>query len=328
MVVVASSPGNVPGNVSPKKVVITGGTGLVGSALASTLTSRGDNVVILTRDRFKARGSVKPAIGKDAGALAFVETQDFADAVRGAYAIVNLAGEPISTRWTDEIKREIKSSRIRITELVATTINELPEEDRPKVLVSASALGYYGTSMSATFDEQSPGGTDYLAEVCRDWEAAAAAEVERRVIVRIGIVLSNEGGALAKMVPLFQMFAGGPPGEGSQWFSWIHRDDLVNMLITAIDDSRYEGVVNGVAPSPVRMSEFCSRLGQTLGRPNWLPVPGFALNAVLGEGASVVLDGQRVVPSRAQELGFQFRTTSVQQCLEVELVKEVSSSFI
>ena len=329
VVVVASSPGNVPGNVSPKKVVITGGTGLVGSALASTLTSRGDNVVILTRDRFKARGSVKPAIGKDAGALAFVETQDFADAVRGAYAIVNLAGESISTRWTDEIKREIKSSRIRITELVATTINELPEEDRPKVLVSASALGYYGTSMSATFDEQSPGGTDYLAEVCRDWEAAAsAAEVERRVIVRIGIVLSNEGGALAKMVPLFQMFAGGPPGEGSQWFSWIHRDDLVNMLITAIDDSRYEGVVNGVAPSPVRMSEFCSRLGQTLGRPNWLPVPGFALNAVLGEGASVVLDGQRVVPSRAQELGFQFRTTSVQQCLEVELVKEVSSSFI
>lgn len=308
-------------------MVVTGGTGFVGSALVRALAAEEKAVVVLTRDKFKARTAIKDLPpGAD---VSFVEMAALADAVRGADAVVNLAGEPISTRWTPEIKAEIRNSRVRVTNQLAACINDLPPEERPRVLVSASALGFYGTSETQTFTEASPGGTDYLAQVCREWEAAAAtAQVQRRVVVRIGIVLADDGGALAKMVPLFKLFAGGPPGTGGQWFSWIDRDDLVRLIVAAVTDESYDGVVNGVAPTPVRMADFCERLGGTLGRPSWLPVPGFALNAVLGEGASVVLDGQKVVPERTQELGFEFATTDVQKCLDRYLVKERSSSLV
>ncbi|HAJ60128.1 MAG TPA: TIGR01777 family protein, partial [Cyanobacteria bacterium UBA8543] len=182
----------------------------------------------------------------------------------------------------------------------------------------ASAIGYYGTSETATFDETSPAGNDFLAEVCQAWESEAQKVKDagvRLVILRLGIVLGN-GGALAKMIPPFQLFAGGPIGTGHQWFSWIHRDDLVTLILEAISRPDIEGVLNATAPNPVRMSEFCQTLGQTLNRPSWLPVPGFALEVLLGEGAQVVLEGQQVLPKRTTSYGFDYQYPTVKQALE------------
>lgn len=192
------------------------------------------------------------------------------------------------------------------------------DDDAPKVLVSASAIGYYGTSDDAAgFAEGSAAGQDYLAEVCQEWEAAASrARCERTCVVRVGVVLDSGGGALAKMMPVFQLGAGGPLGKGTQWFSWVHRDDLCAMLVEAVRNPSYEGVYNATAPSPVRMGELCEALGRATGRPNWLPVPSFAVEALLGEGATVVLEGQRVLPARAMEAGFQFKYPDIDGCLE------------
>eukprot|EP00252_Welwitschia_mirabilis_P027597 TRINITY_DN9503_c0_g1_i3.p1 TRINITY_DN9503_c0_g1~~TRINITY_DN9503_c0_g1_i3.p1 ORF type:complete len:161 (+),score=33.07 TRINITY_DN9503_c0_g1_i3:583-1065(+) len=154
--------------------------------------------------------------------------------------------------------------------------------------------------------------------VCREWESMAK-KVDhnvRLVLLRMGIVLDKDGGALAKMVPLFMMFAGGPIGSGKQWFSWIHRDDLVSLIIEALYNPAYRGVLNGTAPNPVRLSEMCEELGRVTGRPSWLPVPEFAVKAVLGEGASIVLDGQKVLPKRAEELGFKFRYPHISDALK------------
>jgi uncharacterized protein (TIGR01777 family) len=188
---------------------------------------------------------------------------------------------------------------------------------KPTVLVNASAIGYYGTSETAAFDETSPPGNDFLAEVCQAWEAEAQKVKDagvRLVIVRLGIVLGN-GGALAKMIPPFQLFAGGPLGTGQQWFAWIDRDDLVRLLIEALTRPDIEGVLNATAPNPVRMSELCEKLGEVLHRPSWLPVPSFALEALLGEGAKVVLEGQQVLPKRTTSYGFQYQYPTVREAL-------------
>ncbi|ESR36730.1 Epimerase family protein SDR39U1-like [Citrus sinensis] len=246
------------------------------------------------------------------------EEPQWRDCIQGSTAVVNLAGTPIGTRWSSEIKKEIKESRIRVTSKVVDLINESPEGVRPSVLVSATALGYYGTSETEVFDESSPSGNDYLAEVCREWEGTALKVNKdvRLALIRIGIVLGKDGGALAKMIPLFMMFAGGPLGSGQQWFSWIHLDDIVNLIYEALSNPSYRGVINGTAPNPVRLAEMCDHLGNVLGRPSWLPVPEFALKAVLGEGAFVVLEGQRVVPARAKELGFPFKYRYVKDALK------------
>jgi len=190
---------------------------------------------------------------------------------------------------------------------------------QPSVFVSATAIGYYGTSEVHSFDESSPSGNDYLAEVCREWEATARQVNQqdvRLVLLRIGVVLGKDGGALAKMIPLFMMFAGGPLGTGRQWFSWIHIDDLVNLIYESLINPSYKGVINGTAPNPVRLSELCQQLGRVVGRPSWLPVPEFALKAVLGEGASVVLEGQKVLPVKAKDLGFSYRYPYVEDALK------------
>lgn len=168
-----------------------------------------------------------------------------------------------------------------------------------------------------TFDETSSSGNDYLSEVCREWEAMAQKvdDTVRLVLLRSGVVLDKDGGALAKMIPIFSLFAGGPIGSGKQWFSWIHRDDLVSLIIEAVSNPAYKGVINGTAPNPVRLAEMCDRLGRVMGRPSWLPVPEFAVKAIFGEGASVVLDGQRAVPRRAQELGFKYKYPHVSDAI-------------
>jgi uncharacterized protein (TIGR01777 family) len=237
--------------------------------------------------------------------------------VSGCDGVVNLAGEPIAEkRWTPEHKQEILNSRKLGTQKLVEAIAQATP--KPQVMVSASAIGYYGTSETDTFDETSPAGNDFLAAVCQAWEAEAQRVREvgvRLVIVRLGIVVGN-GGAIAKMLPPFKLFAGGPLGSGQQWFSWIHREDLVSLIAQALTQPQLEGTFNATAPNPVRMATLATTLGQVLNRPSWLPVPAFALEALLGDGAKVVLEGQQVLPKRAQEIGFAYQYPTIQQALE------------
>lgn len=299
-------------------VSVTGATGFIGKRLVQRLHADKHSVRVLTRSRSKAQ-LIFPV--KEFPGILIAEERDWKDCIQGSNAVVNLAGLPISTRWSPEVKKEIKQSRIKVTSKVVDLINGSPEGVRPTVLVSATAVGYYGSSETQVFDERSPSGNDYLAEVCREWEATALKVNKdvRLALIRIGVVLGKDGGALAKMIPLFMLFAGGPMGSGQQWFSWIHLDDIVNLIYEALTNPSYKGVINGTAPNPVRLAEMCEQLGNVMGRPSWLPVPDFALKAVLGEGASVVLDGQRVLPTRAKELGFQFKYPQVKDALKTIL---------
>ncbi|KAL3359993.1 hypothetical protein AABB24_016479 [Solanum stoloniferum] len=310
---------NMDSASSPKEskmiVSVTGATGFVGKRLVQRLHADNHQIRVLTRSRSTAQ-SIFPV--KEFPGIVIAEEPEWRNCIEGSTAVVNLAGTPISTRWSSEIKKDIKQSRIRVTSKVVELINNSKDDARPKVLISATAVGYYGTSETQVFDEKSPSGNDYLAEVCREWEAAALKVNKdvRLALIRIGVVLGKDGGALAKMIPLFMMFAGGPLGSGKQWFSWIHLDDLVDLIYEALSNPSYKGVINGTAPNPVRLGEMCEQLGSTLGRPSWLPVPEIALKAVLGEGASVVLDGQKVVPTKAKELGFSFKYRYIKDALK------------
>ena len=300
---------DIQASSTEKTVAVAGATGLIGSRLIEMLVSQGYTVKVLTRNPAAAKSKL-PYPG-----LQFASPVQWKAAIQGTDAVVNLAGEPIATRWNQQLKEEIKRSRVQVTKRIVDAINSLPEGDRPNVLVNSSAVGYYGTSESATFNESSPSGDDYLAEVCREWEGQASRAECRVVKLRTGIVLAREGGALAKMVPVFSMFAGGPLGSGRQWFSWIHRDDVVGMIMAAIQDPSWQGVYNATAPKPVRMGELCSALGEVMGRPSFVPVPDFALKTLLGEGAQVVLEGQRVLPNKAQTSGYEFKYTEVHDAL-------------
>ena len=296
------------------KVAITGATGFVGSRLVERLQEQGHQPLILTRNRAAA---LKAFPNLEIVAYTPTESGSWQEAIARCDAVVNLAGEPIAeTRWTAKEKQEILDSRKLGTRKIVEAITQA--NPKPTVLINASAIGYYGTSETATFDETSPAGNDFLAEVCQAWESEAEKVKDagvRLVILRLGIVLGN-GGALAKMIPPFQLFAGGPIGTGHQWFSWIHRDDLVTLILEAINRQDIEGVLNATAPNPVRMSQLCQTLGQTLNRPSWLPVPGFALEVLLGEGAQVVLEGQQVLPKRTTSYGFDYQYPTVKQALE------------
>lgn len=296
------------------KVAITGATGFVGSRLVEQLQAQGHQPLILTRNQ-EAASKTFPNLE----VVAYTPTESglWQEAISGCDAVVNLAGEPIAeNRWTAKHKQEILNSRQLSTEKLVEAI--VKANPKPMVLVNASAIGFYGTSETASFDETSVSGKDFLAELCQKWEAEARKVKDvgvRLVILRFGIVLGN-GGALAKMIPAFKLFAGGPLGTGKQWFSWIHRDDLVNLIIEALKRSDLEGVLNATAPNPVRMSELCQTLGAVLNRPSWLPVPSFALEALLGEGAQVVLEGQQVLPKRAISYGFNYQYPTLKQALD------------
>ncbi|WP_017717683.1 thylakoid membrane protein ThyD [Kamptonema formosum] len=301
------------------KVAITGATGFVGSRLVERLREQGDQIVVLTRNPERAR-RVFPAQAfpnLDVVALTPAGSGSWQQSLAGCDGMVNLAGAPIAEeRWTPARKQEILDSRKLGTEnIVAAMAGANP---KPSVLVSASAIGYYGTSETATFDEMSPAGKDFLAQVCQVWEAEAEKVKQtgtRLVIVRTGIVLGM-GGALGKMLLPFKLFAGGPLGSGRQWFSWIHRDDLVNLILRALAQPEMQGVYNATAPNPVRMAEFCQVLGEVINRPSWLPVPGFALEALLGDAAQVVLAGQQVLPKRTLASGFEYKYSTVKQALQ------------
>ncbi|EGK88877.1 TIGR01777 family protein [Microcoleus vaginatus PCC 9802] len=301
------------------KVAIAGATGFVGSRLVEKLQAAGHQVVVLSRDAAKA-GRVFPASAYpnlEVVAYTPAESGDWQKSIAGCDAVVNLAGVPIAEeRWTEARQQAILDSRrLTTAKLVEAIVNANP---RPSVLVSASAIGYYGTSETAEFDETSPAGNDFLAAVCKDWEAAAQPAKNagtRLAILRLGIVLGM-GGALAKMLPPFKLFAGGPLGTGKQWFSWVHREDVVDLILYALQNSQVEGVLNATAPNPVRMNELCQTLGEVLQRPSWLPVPGFALEMLLGDGAKLVLEGQKVLPKQTLASGFQYQYPTLKLALE------------
>jgi len=301
------------------KIAITGATGFVGSRLVETLVAQHHQVIVFTRNAVRAQRFFPPAAFPGVEVVACDPTQpgDWQNAISGCEGVVNLAGEPIAEhRWTALCKQAILDSRKLSTRNLVAAIAQA--EHKPAVLVSASAIGYYGTSEMATFDETSPAGNDFLAQVCQSWEAEATNVKDsgtRLTILRIGIVL-GPGGAIAKMLPPFKLFAGGPLGSGQQWFSWIHRDDLVNLILRALTQPDLEGTFNATAPNPVRMVDLCQTLGKILNRPSWLPVPGLVLETLLGEGAQVVLQGQQVLPKRTQASGFDYQYPTLQKALE------------
>lgn len=301
------------------KVSIAGATGFVGSHLVERLHSEGHSVLVLARDSERARRVFPASAYPNLEVVAYTpaESGDWQKSIAGCDGVVNLAGVPIAEeRWTAARQQAILDSRkLTTAKLVEAIANADP---KPSVLVSASAIGYYGTSETAEFDENSLGGDDFLAHVCKDWESAAQPVKNagtRLAILRLGIVL-GKGGALAKMLPPFKLFAGGPIGTGKQWFSWIHRDDVVNLILYTLQNPQIEGVLNATAPNPVRMNELCETLGSVLQRPSWLPVPAFALELLLGDGAKVVLEGQKVLPKQTLASGFQYQYPTLKSALE------------
>jgi uncharacterized protein (TIGR01777 family) len=301
------------------KVAISGATGFVGSRLVKYLHKQGHRVLVLTRNTTHAQKVFPNKAFPNLEIFAYTPTASGAwqQAIASCDGVVNLAGEPIGEgRWTPARKQEILNSRKLSTQkIVAAIASALP---KPSVLVNASAIGYYGTSETATFDETSPPGNDFLAQVCQAWEAEAQKVTDynvRLVILRFGIVLGL-GGALGKMITPFKLFAGGPIGSGRQWFSWIHIDDLVNLIYQALTKQEFWGVYNATSPHPVTMGQLCQTIGKVMHRPCWLPVPSFVIEALLGEGAIVVLEGQRVLPKRTLESGFQFQYPDLQPALQ------------
>jgi uncharacterized protein (TIGR01777 family) len=295
------------------KVAITGATGFIGRALCRELAQRGHQIVALTRDLQRAR-SVLP------GAEAIEWSGSQAAVLPPVEAVVNLAGETVAGRWTPEKKQRIRDSRVEGTRRLVEAICRAEQE--PAALVSASAVGYYGERGEEILTEKSAPGSGFLADVCREWEAEAArAETAgtRVTCLRLGIVLDRDGGALEQMLLPFRLGIGGPLGSGRQWMPWIHRADVIGLMLFALETASLSGALNVSAPEPVRNRDFGRTLGKVLHRPALLPAPGFALRLLLGEFASEVLGSRRVVPERAQALGYTFQYPQLEPALRAIL---------
>jgi uncharacterized protein (TIGR01777 family) len=299
------------------KVTVTGATGLIGSKLVGALQARGDDVTVLSRSPEKARG-----------ALGDVEAHEWdpirdpapAAALAGRDGVVHLAGEALAQRWSDDVKRRILESRDTGTRNLVAGIEAA--EPRPGVLVSSSAVGFYGPHGDERVDESDPAGDDFAATVCVAWEnaAEAASKLGLRVVkVRTGVVLAEDGGALAQMLTPFKLGVGGPVAGGEQYMPWVHLDDVVGMYLEALDDTTWSGPVNATAPEPVTNKVFSKALGKALHRPAVLPVPELALKALYGEMAQIVVTGQRAVPKRAGELGYEHRHPELAEALSSAL---------
>jgi uncharacterized protein (TIGR01777 family) len=276
------------------KIVMTGATGFVGGKLVERLHALGDRIVVLARNSQKATRQFPQDIFPNVEVIGYTpfELGDWAQVISGSDAVINLAGEPLAgVRWTDKRKQEIRDSRILTTKVLVEAIAKA--DVKPQALISGSAIGYYSTSLDKSFDEYSNAGDDFLANVCKDWETAAEAVTSlglRLVKLRTGIVLGM-GGAIAKMLPIFQVGGGGKIGSGKQWFSWIHRDDLVELIIYALKNEQITGALNATAPKAVTNEDFTVAFAKAIKRPAFLPVPAAALILIFGEGATVLLDG-------------------------------------
>lgn len=296
------------------KLVITGATGFIGSALCSRLLQRGHHLTLLTR-------RVPPDASTPAKTWRHWmpgTSGEWEASLDGADGVINLAGEPIAARrWTTSQKQRIHLSRTEATRSIVEAFAKAKR--KPAFLLNGSAVGYYGPHGDEIVAEETPAGSDFLSSVCRAWEEEAqkAEPMGIRVVrLRTGIVLGPHGGALAKMLLPFKFFFGGPLGSGTQWMSWIHLEDELGLILHLIETARAAGAVNATAPNPVTMKEFCQTLGKVMRRPSWAPMPGFALRLTLGEMADMLLTGQRVVPAAAQKLGYQFRYSNLSDALK------------
>jgi uncharacterized protein len=288
------------------RIVITGGSGLIGTAVAREMGGAGHEVVVLSRDPSRVT-SLPPNTravrwdGRTAG--------DWAELIDAGTAVVHLAGDGVASgRWTDDKKRSIRDSRVESGAAVAAAIRQAAA--KPRALLQGSAVGYYGDCGDEIVDESHPPGDDFLARTCVEWEASTAAVAAlgvRRPVLRTGIVLSDEGGALPRMALPFRLLAGGPLGNGRQWVPWIHIADEVGAIRFLIERDDADGPFNLTAPAPLTHRDFSRALGRALSRPSFAPAPGFALRFLLGEMADALLHGQRAVPRRLLELGFAFR---------------------
>jgi len=275
------------------RVTVLGASGFIGRHLTAALRARGDEVV----------------------AASLHDPARAAAASTGSDAVVNLAGAPVAVRWTESAKREMRQSRVDATRAYLDALEQ--STDRPRVYVGGSAIGYYGTSATADFTEVSPPGADFLARLCVDWEAETdrAAELGMRVAkIRTGLVLGTGGGVFGKLLPLFRLGLGGVVASGEQWFSWIHLDDEVGIILHALDGAG--GILNATAPNPVTNRAFTQALGHAVRRPTLFPVPAFTARLMLGEGAFMLTEGQRVVPQRTVASGYVFRYPGLAEALQ------------
>jgi uncharacterized protein (TIGR01777 family) len=300
------------------RVFLTGGTGLIGTRLVGRLRARGDEVKLLTRrpDAVRDKFAGCALVAGDP-----MSAGPWMDEIGDCDAVINLAGENIfGRRWNDDFKRLLMDSRVKTTGNVVAALARKPTTDAgaAKVLVNASAIGFYGPRGDEELGEDAAPGQDYQAQICVAWEKAArAAEAAgvRVALLRIGVVLDRAGGALAALLTPFKLGVGGRVGSGRQWFAWVHHADIVGLLLLALDHADARGPINGTAPNPVTNYEFTKALGRTLHRPTVLPIPGFALKLRFGEVADVMTTGQRVVPVAALRLGYQFQFPTIDAAL-------------
>ena len=303
------------------QIVVTGGTGFIGRPLCVSLCREGHQVTLLTRRKEEVqrwRGSAVTAVEWNSR-----EAGTWEHCLEGADAIINLAGAPIADgRWTDARKRLLTESRVLTTRLLAEALSRCTS--KPRTLVSASGIGYYGPSDDRVLDEGSARGAGFLADLSCAWEAEALRAGEfgvRVVLLRTGMVLEQDGGALPKMLAPFRLFAGGSIMPGTQWVSWIHRRDHIGLIQWAVTTPSVSGPVNAVAPDAVTMNQFCDAVGRVLHRPSWLSVPGFALDLALGELGTLMTTGQRVNPAKALSRGYVFHYPKLEPALQAILTK-------
>ena len=304
------------------KLLLTGCTGFIGRELIPLLINEGHSLTVISRQT-KGRlnmivndSSIK-VIQMNPAESSSWDKEEIQNSLKSCEGVINLAGEPIAEkRWTTDHCKEITNSRIETTKNLIKNLRNLRKP--PKVLINASAIGFYGSHSQTEFTEENIQGDDFLANLCKEWEFTAKNKprATRLLIVRIGIVLAKDGGALGKMLPIFRAGLGGPIGDGKQWMSWIHRTDLCKLINESVKNSSWSGVVNGVAPNPVRMNEFSNSLGQILGRPSLLAVPGPILKLILGDGARVVLEGQNVQAQRLNKLKFKFSFPTINDAFQ------------
>ncbi|MCU7496888.1 MAG: TIGR01777 family protein [Ignavibacteria bacterium] len=304
-----------------KKVALTGATGLIGRHLFKALVERGDEVTVLSRSPSHAEKSLP-------GAMAYIKWDSQMGSQATGYAsgldaVIHLAATPVmDKRWNGEYKNEILKSRQDGTRILVSELGK--SSPKPKALVTASAVGYYGVSRVGPLSEKDHPGMDFLAEVCKLWEGEAARAEEfgiRRVSIRLGIVLESSGGALKKMMAPFKYFIGGPLGNGRQGFPWIHIDDVVNIFLLAVDTPSMQGAYNATAPNPVSMEKFSELMGKAMHRPSWLRVPEFMLNLAVGEGAYTITGAPLVLPERLTAMGYKFKYPEAGEALRAIIKK-------
>jgi uncharacterized protein len=297
-----------------KKIAIAGGTGLIGKKLAMHLHEMNYEIIIISR---------KVSVNKFSFPVKYIdwEMNTLLNELEGVYGIVNLSGANIGQKWTPDYKQEILRSRVEPTQKIVKLINEM--NNPPKVFFSMSAVGYYGDTGEKEVTEEFKAGKSFLSLVCSRWEAEAnkAKDKTRHVIGRTGIVLDKDGGALNKLLTSFKSYIGGALGSGKQWMPWIHIDDVVNLIVWALENENIEGALNITSINPVRMDDFAKTLGKVMNKPSFFRVPAFVIKALMGESATIVLDGNKVIPAKALQFGYEFRYNNLVDALK-DLLKK------